>query len=163
MSKPFDATHHITIDPSQRSSAIAILPADGRVIDALVEKVGGVEEIGGYGPLRALSAAVECRPLVMIECPDWSGYGTKEVRAAVNAWERHLKSLFPKRRVMRVKPKDWQFALYGSRRARMHSDAKENSLFYTRVILHRDFGKEDDLSDALCLMAYLRSWLKVPQ
>ena len=196
--KPFDATHHIAIDPSQRGSAIAIARVTDRVMDADVLFVGGVENIVSFLTLHQLAAGVcagcfmtandcnkkrerigmccancghysdppavvPCRPLVMIECPDWGGYGTREVRAAVNAWDRQLQALFPKRRVVRVEPKTWQFALHGSQKRRIHATAKENSLFYTREILHRDFGDNDDLSDALCILAYLRSWLRVPR
>lgn len=174
---PFEPTHHIAIDGSQRGSALAIAVPGGSISKADTYKVGGVENIGGFKPLLDLARGCsgvqvfgssgeahqevrgpgECRPLVMIECPDWTGRGTREVVSSVTAWESHLMRTFPKRRVLRVAPSTWQTALFGKREKRIYPEStKLMSLWYCQHVLHRDLGDDHDQADALCILAYLR-------
>ncbi len=77
------------VDPSQRHNGLAVLDMATRAI--AVAEFGFVEDIGSCELLNETAgkaASAGCHVFALIECPTWSGRGTKEVRAAALIWER---------------------------------------------------------------------------
>ncbi|HRI45418.1 MAG TPA: hypothetical protein PLV39_14770, partial [Fimbriimonadaceae bacterium] len=71
------------VDPSQRHNGLAVLDMATRAI--AVAEFGFVEDIGSCELLNETAgkaASAGCHVFALIECPTWSGRGTKEVRAA---------------------------------------------------------------------------------
>jgi|GEM_PF-5948192 hypothetical protein len=79
--------HVLGVDPSQRHNALAVFDVASGMY--AVDEFGGIEEIRSFAFLERLAQRVGTAPvLALIECPTWSGRGTKEVRAAALIWER---------------------------------------------------------------------------
>lgn len=160
MRKGMPWTHIVAIDPSQRRSAVGILPLHGPLRDADIQVAGPVEDIGAFEPLLALSRDPEAVPFSVIECPTWNGLGTKEVRSAAVAWERHLKKLFRSRGGFRVDPRTWQNDLmHGVPGERM----KDRAVWYCQNVLKigEKVGDDWDMCDAACILTYGRIYLGV--
>lgn len=156
----------IGIDPSIRHNGIAVLSVDGAAMET--EECGPVESITACKLLREtaeIARREELRILALIECPTWSGRGTKEVRAAALAWERVLQREFPNRTVRRVDPRAWQRQLLGASRGdtkglavlgAAKGDTKALSLRYARLGLQIDGPLSDHQADAACICEYAR-------
>lgn len=99
---------------------------------------------------RDLARYSGCELWAVIECPTWSGHGTKEVRSAALSWDRALHQVFPDRHVCRVDPRVWQGLLL---KGCPGPTTKDRSLFRARA-LHQVACKTDHEADALCLMEY---------
>lgn len=96
----------IAIDPASVSSGY-VYSVDGG--PKTFGQISGIENIT-TAPFFALADIG--RVIVAIECPDWKGKGTEVVRAAAIAWERSIKTHFPRRyKLARVSPRKWIRAL----------------------------------------------------
>lgn len=160
MSAPFP-THYVAVDPSQQRSAIAWVPRSLHISAAVAFVVGPVERIGSFEPLEALARDPEVTIEVLIECPTWGGAGTKEVRSACKAWERHIKKLFPRRNVInRCDPKDWQRSVLPYVE---NWSTKERAIWLCEKALGLGgvVGTDADLADACCILDYARRTARV--
>lgn len=143
----------IGVDPSQRHNGIAVLDLASGAITT--DEFGFVEEIGSCALLNEaarLAAQAGCHVFVLVECPTWSGRGTKEVRSAVLVWERALHRLFPLRTVRRVDPRRWQRQLLGAVKG---GDSKALSIRYASKGLNLAV-ESDHQADAACICEYAR-------
>jgi len=143
----------IGIDPSQRHNGIAVFDAKTGAI--VTDEFGFVEDIGTCELLNRtawLAKQDGCRVFALIECPTWSGQGTKEVRSAALVWERAIHRLFPIRTVKRVDPRAWQKQLLGGAKG----DTKGLAIKYARLGLKIQGIESDHQADAACICEYAR-------
>lgn len=140
------------IDPSQRHNALAVFDVRTGTIEA--GEFGFVEEVGSCELLnRTARIASEGghRIFALVECPTWSGRGTKEVRSSVLVWERAIYRLFPLRTVKRVDPRAWQRQLLGASKG----DTKGQAIRYASKGLGVAV-ESDHAADAVCICEYAR-------
>lgn len=143
----------IGIDPSQRHNALAVLDLATGVVT--LGEFGFIDEVSSCDLLLETAKLAEdygCRVFALIECPTWSGRGTKEVRSAVLVWERTLHRLFPRRTVKRIDPKVWQRQITG---ATPGSDTKALAIRYASKGLNLAV-ESDHQADAACICEYAR-------
>ncbi len=142
----------VGVDPAQRSNGVAFGRATQAHTEVQVRNVGFLEEIAGDEVFAAWCAEhKECQLLAMIECPTWSGNGTKEVKSAALAWERELNRRFEKRRIFKVDPRTWQTVLLDGVN---WLGTKGASL--TRARMLGVDCQSDHEADAFCLWEYAR-------
>lgn len=143
----------IGVDPSQRHNGIAVLDVKTGAI--VTDEFGFVEDVGTCALLNQTAWLAQqdgCHVLALIECPTWSGQGTKEVRSAALVWERVLHRLFPLRTVKRVDPRKWQKQLLGAAKG----DTKGQAIRYARLGLKIQGIDSDHQADAACICEYAR-------
>ena len=144
----------IGIDPAQRENGFAFgVIGEGQGWSGLrtgsfdgMENLLRAEELWTWCHEQA-GAGVTVH--VCIECPTWSGHGTKEVRSSALAWERELQRALPRRRIWKLDPRTWQSALLSGL---PHVGTKGASMIRAGVL-----GVEvsnDHEADAACLAEY---------
>ena len=144
----------IGIDPSQRHNALAVDDLATTAPMALGE-FGFIEGVTSCDLLLETAKLAEsygCHVFALIECPTWSGRGTKEVRSAVLVWERALHRLFHRRTVKRIDPKVWQKQILG---AGPGADTKALAIRYASKGLNLPV-ESDHQADAACICEYAR-------
>ena len=150
----------VAIDPSSNRSGIAWHPAT-TPHDLHYGVPGRLERIDRYQPLIDLAAS-GARLRVIIEKPGHLDARSAPVMTSVRMWRQLLIDLFPRRYKMEtVLPQKWQKSLLAHvpdnwvefPHERIN---KRKSLWYAHKVLKIDVGMDDDLADALCLLAYLR-------
>ncbi len=136
------------IDPAQLNTGYAFRIDN---CDVVVGSIKGIENIGDVRD--ALSVLLAEWPNLelwaVIECPNWSGNGTKETRSAAIAWQRVLQQTFKKRRIFFVDPRQWQsLMLHGV----PGQGTKERSIWRAKMAGFNP--KNDHEADAINLMMY---------
>lgn len=139
----------IGVDPAMHLNAFAWGMAGGV---PSVASFDGLVQIARCTVLKQLSEAhAETHELyAIIECPTWSGRGTKEVRSATVQWESELQRLFPKRRVFRVDPGVWQRMMLAGIPGQ---STKDRALYRARQVLRIPVTDHNE-ADALCVWEY---------
>lgn len=138
----------IGIDPGARNNGYAYRIDAGPIV------AGSVKDIVQISSIAALSELADAGHdlCAVIECPKWSGAGTREVRMAAIQWERHLQRLFDRRprSITFVDPRAWQALILGGCPG---SDTKERSIFYARRMALVEVASDHE-ADAVCLCMY---------
>ena len=146
----------VCVDSAQRVNGVAVFlrrPSDPMGFSATPVHwlVHGIENAGDRSQWDHAQIPKDGKVFVLLECPTWSGHGTKEVRAAANAWERTLNATFKSRSIRRVDPRVWQRQL-------LHGapglDTKSKSLWYVRNVLRYLGDVSHDEADAICIAYY---------
>jgi len=146
----------IGVDPSLRHNAACAL--DLLTDELELFEFGFIEELGRCEGLAALGDRAReggLHVLALIECPTWSGRGTKEVRSAALVWERALQREFPRRQVFRVDPRNWQRQLLGVTKG----DTKGLSMLRAVSLLGRP-AHSDHEADAACICEFASLFAK---
>ena len=140
---------YVGIDASIRAIGFSWRVGDGPVDTYTVDGVAMLETDHAVR-LAADTYGRSIRLVAVIECPTWSGHGTREVRAAVTQVEKRLQAWFPVRSIRRVDPNVWQReALAGA----PGETSKERSLFVARTVLGLSPANDHE-ADAIHLMEW---------
>lgn len=146
----------IGIDTGQKSNGLCVL--DPRTGLREYESLGFIEEAIGSELLSRMAWLARqdgLRIFALIECPSWSGPGTREVRDAAKIWERTLQRLFPSRTVKKICPNVWQAQMLSAGPKTPSVERKAASMNYARGVIGMRPGS-DHVADAICICEYAK-------
>lgn len=133
------------VDPAINANGWALQSESGT-------RFGSFEDIGTLAKeLDSILEGIDTsyRLVCVIECPTWSGVGTRETRSAAIQWERELQRRFADRSIVMVDPRNWQSMLL---KGVPGETTKDRSL--RRVEWSGFDVKSDHEADAINLMEY---------
>lgn len=145
----------VAVDSAQRANGVCYGVTDpfGHVDlrTFTIRTIDGIERIEADDHFRAFCEEHgHLRLCAVLECPSWSGHGTKEVRSAAIAWERVLHRRFRNRNIHRVDPRVWQSMLLAGLKGALGTKSAS-------MIRAESLGlspQNDDEADAACLAEY---------
>lgn len=118
---------------------------------------GDLVELGRFLVMDQLVDAYSATHTVVavVECPTWTGHGTREVRSAALQWIDELKRRFARGRALRVDPKKWQWMLLAGSPGKT---TKDQSVFRAQKVLRTNVSSDHE-ADAVCLCEFAGLWL----
>ena len=155
----------LAIDPAQLVTAIAWMgrSPDGGIVRG-VTSIGDILEAGKITRLlESLGDTVKFDRVVLgVEYPRWNAGASQTVRSAANTYIRLVKKVYPKVRVRKIDPNEWQ-ALFGFRARAKGVSTKDHSMWIATRAYGWKIDGIHDRADAALILEYLRQNHPKPQ